>query len=1797
VKLPLPDLPKPPKLPIPKLPKIPVPKPPKIQLPKPPKIPVPKLPKLPTPKLPKIQVPKIQVPKPPKFKLPKLPKLPKPPRIPGLKLPGASPPKNPFSSVQSDPGSFERKGSLKIDLSGQEAKVQVGGHDVPMVLAGKIDLGFCIKVTIDLVQVGPVKLPKPGALPRVTASFPTKVDLKADREDVARRLFAALEPEEALRALSGVGNLVSDAYRPLLEDAFDGMKGGFDLQSWPFWKHSGPLRKHLERSFQNACAPGRAHLAQEFRRRLLPLLGGLEKALRQVAEKEVLALGEHLRKGVELLLLVGSQPRDLIERLGQKLAEALRKTADPARMKVLWDHAGWLAGLALEANVGVVKPLMARLLVAARDRFDDHREHAEDFLEQGLRRLGGRGVEAVSFVQELLVAVRDAAGASVQQHARFFSRLAVVSAKAAADAARCEWASALGAFVGVFAKGDAPLDPLLEAFIDAVKDVRKLVKDEVFELLRHVGDEAMLKRFCLWIRDHWERFEAIVAGAFAEVKEWIDLMAGFLAQAAGLPKQIEELQRLFRWLQGAAKTLLRSPEFLDAQTFLSSFERALEGGVVQWLDEEARRRKTTMAQVFKDFVTRTNALVALLKKLTGAVNQIVGDVKETGAEALDAWKKAVEGLEEWNRRLWGIVFGGEMGQSPVIFVARAEGLLSEPLEIEGGAIEKAKPVAQPASIKPGELPVVPLPTGLSPDTTFVALEAYLDRLRVPHPCEMRPMQWGGNKPPEAGLRIPLGPLVPWDASVAVAHLPEFWVMDMRYHMPYGDVGLFKVADLDRDGFVRDWEVEALRKAVSAGDDAYDASLDCDGDGKITADDLQLAIEQQRRYVNGIMYRPMTGPFGIWCSFSPYDWFFNAMGALRDESIEGKVERDGIIAVIDGQLVLPVVDYPIRYHLEQRMFLDRFPELALLPGLAPATPSVRIDAIARGGRTGRDWQAYFTTEPANPMLRTWVLRGTIFLRGLITGAYFIVGAESGAGAAGKADFRIQAVYETSTPLIAVIQQWHDRVKNVSEAKPDEIFPVPFDLFKSIIEHTDVPRLCRSLIQVAGPFVDLFFDWCDEEHRVRGGLGYLRQTVLNKWRPAPTWAQLRHEISEWPPEEIAGEEREAVLGALGEVQADLAAADDDAVYEPAAAARAAREALAKLDGGDSAAAEKVAALFADRPRFAAGFDQLVEDVDAEAVEIPGCGRHVIRNPKIVAVPFAYKDVKNVQNEKHEASVDELLAVRGNPFFKPIYHSIVEFGPDAKLYTAPTADVAHFIEPVGAGGRGLVEGARALEDEDGHWWLWVRLESWRHGWLRLDKEVVERIFSTTGDVERAAESIAGIVKEAAREVLSKAVDPALLDRLEAFGEDLRGKRTIARIEASPRDTVDETRYARHAYGAVARAAMGREEPGDRVKPVAPGLPATGMLDVLEDCLAELKIRVFGWEEREKTDDELAEAFNALSHAQREKLWASAPSWLKLRHYTPIIAEHIISALVPLIFEGRFQEAWELVLEMLRQTADVPFDEAVVAAQSAAPGIKEVVLTVLSMGQKVKKLGDMVTKGEGDVARDGKVPPAGTKGAGAPSFQDSGVMLARLLIDDGEEPGRPPAPKSDGKGKDQGISFSFSASVKDKEPEEGADGAKDEERQDPTEYWVLLAEPAVGAIGEVPDDIEVGDEIDLVVTQWAALVRTDPPQTVVGVGADRIPPEIKAEVKWRVYDGAEWTPIAERGERIRYVFPAELEDAEEITFEAYLGEPPPGVPESGEDEDDEDLDEGEYAEGGYVPDDDDEDDEDDDDEDDENP
>jgi hypothetical protein len=1510
----------------------------------------------------------------------------------------------------------------------------------------------------------------PGTPPTVTGTFGATAQVAVDLNAVAARLYVDLGPREILAVIPRLPQLVADAYQGALAGVLGQLQGRF------------PVEEVFRETFEHACGNALAPLTAKFGAATLPAFSGLRDTVIRFAQQHLTALDELFPDLVEVLTLVGDD-RAVIDQAGQVLADALRR-ASASELPSLWSLANWLLGFCAGTLPAAAEALATRLILATRDTFVQQRGQVDVFLEDQLVRIAGQGGDAVSFARGVLSAVRDAAG-DLGGAADFLVGVAVCLSPGNAGPA---FAGALGSLVGLLGaaalRAGKDVGVILGPLSDELARAHKLTADEVKLLASHLGDDTLFKKALTWMRDNWARFQLLVKEGAAELKKWLDYILDLVAKVGHPPGFAEQdrLVGLLKWLQGLPNALLHPEALGDVNGQLAKLGQVLGGGLISWLDEKAAEANTTKGQFFKDFVTKHNVLMKNAKDIRAALLPILGQVEHAGkmtAQAVDSYAKAVTELQDWEKRLWSFVFADGAGVGPLIAQVGLHALSNDPLQASGAQVEISEPTAFVDALQQGEQVVAALGAAAVADASFLSFEVLREKLKVPHPTDTRPFSLpkGGAVIPPIPLSIP----VPWNAGVALCHLPEFYAIDMRYHFPYGDIGCYHVADLDKDGFVRPWEVKKVREAVvkSKTQDFYDFALDCDGDGQITEDDLQLAVEQQQNFVNGLMYRPATSPLGFFVALAPTMWAFATFTDLTDESTLGGVTRRGILLLADGQLAIPMPPifgdgrnyYPIRFHFENRLFVDKFDNLAPSLGgeqplIAPLTASERVDMILRGGKTGRDWQVYFTCEPMNPVLLTWNLRGTLYLRGVgAAGAGIGAGASVAAAVGGKGAGFIHFDYESSAPLIEVIEEWADRLRGISETKAGDL-PVPWAMIKGILEWTDVPRLARALIQIAGPMMDLLFDWCDEGHHIRGALGYIRQVVLNNWQPAPTWEQLRKELEGW--DDVLYAERQEILRVVTDVQIG---GDEDPVYVPALLAQRLRKVAPSAEARIKKTFEE------DRARFAASLDQLVpegigHEPYAKTVSIPRCGSFKVTNPFIAAFPIRWDDLKN-NAHPGESTLDEILAVRGNPFYKPIYHTAVEFGPEAKLFTCPNQDLGYFVGSI-AGQKGLVEGSRVLEDGAGNRWLWVRTDSWHHGWVFLDADVCAELFSVKEAAEVAGKDIAG---DLLKEVLGQAADlglpvsvlgPGGVDKINRGMGDLidklagKGTRpTVTKIEASARCTVDESRHVRVCRAALARRRAGRRAPGD-----------DDIYKVFNDALQEFDMRMNGaipdaesllnpppLDVLDKIGAKISTTFNGLSMPKREKLWAAGTSWLKILEYSPKIIVTVIEALVPPILDGKFAEAWEVILGMLRKTAGVQLEDLLVAAQSSAPAIKEVILTMIDMGIKLKSVKDSVTTGEMNVAGSGQVGPAGG-GGDEVTFKEVGVKILRLLIDDEEEPGRPSKPRRERRGRkshDTGISFSFEVSAKVTE-EKATDEAAPKKKNERT---IALAEPYIARIG----------------------------------------------------------------------------------------------------------------------------------------
>lgn len=1473
--------------------------------------------------------------------------------------------------------------------------------------------------------------------------------------------------------------------------------------------------------------------------------------------------------------------------------------------------------------------------------------------------------------------------AEVSPAGQVCGEVVIVLSQAMAD----PWAFAgwlLDVFVGVFRQAGADLGHLLKPLFVAARQVGPITAEQFFDLVNPLPEQA-LRAVAEWIYAAWDFVKtAIFQAAWEAILEWLALLLGLVSAAQeALLAELAELRELLQWVGTLPGTLLEPADLFDVQGYRDDVLAIMRrtDGFTGWLAERSQAANTSMVELVKRLLHEnplTRTVEQLGEHVRGVLELVGGPVGQADPVAqLRELQRRAEALGAQVEKVWSLVADEAATAGPFVIEAKVEGVLTDPVQLDGAAVVEAGTdlLAQVAS---GEGVSA---SGLGLGVSLLALRAREAVLELPPPDGVRrvwPADLGDGE--HFSREFPLPFPLPWEGGVALAYQPVLYVVDMRYHMAYGPSFSLKLLDQQGAGHVGGGPggpVQQIEKQLGKPPEEQDLSLDVDRDGRLTEDDAELARDQQRYYVNGVMWRRVTAPVGFFASLSPWDWVFVAVlplgkepeGAppLRftlDEGVRGKFERLGVLSVISGQVTIPVLNYRVRYQYEGRFYLDLFTAFDLRDYIDPPghpakgppipmafAPGTRHDLIVRGGDTGRDWQAHLTSEPLNPMLRMWTLKGTVFLKGLLSYAGVAQYSQTLAGVQGEADLKITVIYKTKTPLIAVMSQWHQRFTHLAHNPPQlpTELPVPWGMIKAILEYSHLPQLSRALIGVTGPFMDLCFEWVDERKHLRAALGYMRQSVLSRWVPAPSWRELLLEVSRWGPQEVGGEAwRDAVAAGVAEARDLLAASagvepcDEDPVYAPDLVAEVARRhvfalfeaqapgATAPAPGGappaedapppaegaapsppppDPAvqaalasralAEQRLDQAFGDRSRFAAGPDQLVQrlallappepgdeadrawllvealeggrDLEgrptalqepvlpAEApqgtrVAIPGCGGYRLRRPYMVAFPLQRKDVDAAKAEKGELLADELIWVRGNPFYKPLYHALVEVGTEMQLYTVPRRATRYLVHVVGLGEPVVVESSVALEDAAGNVWLWVRTRAFRYGWLCVDKTAWDAVF------KRPEGAAAGL----AQQVACSLVDPDKVELAYEVAEAMGvHRRPIKRLEPSPRETLDDTRYAPLMRRLLARRA-GLDATGDDELPL--DLLSASLGAALDDddearavdlwyaVLQEMNIRILGFPAADKAAEDglqaeelarLGEVFAALSPRAREQLWSATTSWLRTFCYLPFIGVHIIEEIVHPIIAGDWELALEKAQHALREMVDFSPMELMLAVQSATPHLLEAVKQVVAIGQKCVRaykaldqaadaasgkkteaegegeLGGVKGKGWADWSTgSGKAEAHGTldvvksKGEdpGAPEWDDLGMMMLRLFVDDQAAPGRPAPKKGDPK-HDWGIKFEAKASVKnlwgpDKPPAEGA-----------TELTFRIGYPQVDKVTHTADEDDPQtpeSRVFLEVGRWKVVGPTGEEQQS-DVDGDRVPQGILDLVEWSCARGDE--------------------------------------------------------------------------------
>ncbi|MCE9578449.1 MAG: hypothetical protein K8W52_35310 [Deltaproteobacteria bacterium] len=1679
-----------------------------------------------------------------------------------------------FSVTSSiDNGSFNNGFDANFNVNG-DLSVTIGTTPVAITVTGGLRLHLDVHGSIESehwevktwLGTASGDRPKWGAMPSVWFDCNPQWTLKVDGNPAAQRLFDALDPTALVGAPDALPGLLISGIADAIAGKLEDILGHVGLDGFPFSDLiSDDIKSAIRDRLRDKVRELATNVTNAVRDAFTGLTALLKDALRKIVDDilaKALSFGaDVLRKAAAVLGALQVGAAEIASRLTSALATLGSASVDKAQQALAL--AAELVDLIGQAGVGAVRTMLTTLTSAFATVIDD---------------LGQLEAAITPFARRAFAAIGDTAGDAASLLVTIGSVATSLTADLigrAADRVGAIMATLIKAFIGavtsipfqslaahlvgaVVAAARATVDGILAQLLGPLFESLRFTRDEVLTFVHEVGENTLVKQVATWMHHTWDKVVAAITNATAEVirelKDLIDQIAGFFRDCPGeILDKFERMKHLFGWLQQLPNTIFGASEIAKLPERLASFGQIQSQGWLNWLRAEAEASQRTMVGQVKHLLDEGNHIKQWFQDLAAEADKLLGGVAGEGEAWFAAAQDRLKQFEQWERDLEDILFAGSGGESPFSVCARAHGLAAEPIEVHGANLELGKPMTTDSLIGSGEDFVGGISSQLASQISFLALEGRQRPMIIPPPTEPGDVAWAddGVKYVDIPIKFPFK----WEASVAVAHLPAMWVIDMRYHMPYGDMARYWVCDRDGDGKVDDADVEAVRAAVNQ-DDKYVDKLDSDGDGKVTAKDLELVMEQRSRYLNGVMWRPSTAALSFYVSPQAGQWAHVAFGApIQDDSIPEKLDRHGLLNIYEMQFRVPLVDYPVRVHLEERIYMDTFPRLALFGFAPPGFPSIRYDLVVVGGDTARDFQLYVTSEPWNPLLRTWTFKGTLVLRGLISGAYFGVGAEAGAGAAGRADLRIQMVYESGANLVEVLAQWHDRLANWQGSQPRD-WPVPYKMIEKLLEYTELPRLCRAFIGIAGPVLDLLFDWTDPKRHLRAALGYIHQTVLGSWKPCPTWDELAVEIDRLPPDKIMASYKAVLASALRAVQQEVGAAPDAPMFYPR---RVKERALAAIDaqrtallaaaleaaasspppsgrGGGRArptgplvtpeqalanAKAAVLGLFQGAPavrRFVAGIDQLIDvstalpgwlpskddligglvagpknvaGADTQRADIPGLGAYTAFDPHIWQIPS--KDM-----------VEHWDQIVGNPLRRAIYHSTVDFAPDAPLYAVPRNDPEFVLGTVGAHAKGVVEGVVALEDASGAWWFLVRvhgdwvtpkgpqLKEFQFRETRVPPELATEIpdnedaykevvgddayartknmnkqqrayywetqrrlqanipesdgvefkIETTGaedaaTVNRAGETtgdddwfgwmrlVTADVKEQIRyygealsETAARAIAPdalvdgfaglfhklpdaaAQVDQLTEHNLHTRTKDTateitrranVTRFLASPLNTLDDVRWAGLARGALMRIGLGDGTEEDQQ------IAAT-----YHACMGELRARVFGaGHDAEHSEGDVGPIVRKLDEAKQAHFWLHASAWLKCMYYVPRMAEDFVHRIAPPLFAADLGGVAAACKEALGKMADFSPEEAALAAQAAMPYVKEAVIAIVEMCQKIRSAADFISSGgKGKLGIEDKIDIAGAD-PGGPTIGNLGAYIFRLFMDDSGTPG----------------------------------------------------------------------------------------------------------------------------------------------------------------------------------------------------
>jgi len=648
-------------------------------------------------------------------------------------------------------------------------------------------------------------------------------------------------------------------------------------------------------------------------------------------------------------------------------------------------------------------------------------------------------------------------------------------------------ARSLGSTIKDFAKKTADaleeyVKPALEAMAELAKAFGKATKKAFTAFLQKLAawDRTLFHAVCRVLHAAEDLLVAIVGPkAIADVKEALKFLCTFLEEVgAKVSQAVQSLYRFGRFVAvDLPEHLLKIGETIGKEIagFTSSLGAALEKAVhilVAQIGGYARNSPTVQA---------LTAIVGVMLDLAEAAGAAI---KQKGKQLGD-WLRprideAIAALEDMMQAVGALMEGTGDGS---VLEARLRRLsIAEP---RGSKRSQAKIVLLPempsAQKLPGDDVLLPTLQALAEETGLemgaLELLSFDDwRFSAPHPVsgliDLAPRDAKKTRV----LPVPVAPKK--DVVFRVCVNPRLWVIDPRYSWGYGSSNQLHLADIDGDGKVDAWEAEKTADSLRAAK-KKDPNAD-----PFTAADLQTLLDQAKNVLDGVPYRQIGAPFGLLVGHEGSSWAWFSIASIGDEDVGApaqsdadpkakvgsvlrtgaggtiipageKVDRTGIGIFWQGMQLFGETNYPLHYHIEQRMFYDQFAS-----GFGNTGTSTFL--VLRGGKGASDFQlrgelySDFTSRIGGCGIGLPIGMYTPTIR-----ASFRFAANGGAGIAGQGGFRLGLEYASKAPIAVLMG---DQVKDEDKDKSvvDKVLAKLKDDFKiddilPLIEKAVVPLL--------------------------------------------------------------------------------------------------------------------------------------------------------------------------------------------------------------------------------------------------------------------------------------------------------------------------------------------------------------------------------------------------------------------------------------------------------------------------------------------------------------------------------------------------------------------------------------------------------------------------------------------------------------------------------------------------------------------------------------------------------------------